>query len=123
MKEQDIFNTNPLVSTIICSIIGISLIGDLTTYEQNTLGNWLLLIGQELVTNAASQNLIQARAGPSSENINSKKVKSVYNPIIYDINTLIEVLKSTNYDSYKNCINLFDKSINKINEQINKFKN
>ena len=123
MKEEDIFNTNPIISTVICSILGIALIGDLTAQEQNALGNWLMLIAQELVTNAASQIIIQTRTTPPVLNINSKKVKKKYNPLFYDIETLKKVLESINPDSYKECINLFNKSFSKINEEINKLKN
>ncbi len=123
MKEKDLFQTNPIVSTTICSIIGIALVGDLTSQEQMALGNWLMLIAQELVTNATSQNIIQSRTNPPIININSKEVKSIYNPLVYDIKTLMEVLKSTNPSSYKECINLFNKSFSKINEEINKLKN
>lgn len=123
MKEKDLFQTNPIVSTTICSIIGIALVGDLTSQEQMALGNWLMLIAQELVTNATSQNIIQSRTNPPIININSKEVKSIYNPLVYDIKTLMEVLKSANPSSYKECINLFNKSFSKINEEINKLKN
>lgn len=120
---HDIFNANPVVSTAVSAIIGIALIGDLTAQEQNALGNWFMLLAQVLVTNSTSQNIIQSRTEGIVLNINSKKIKSVYNPLFYDIKTLQEVLKSINKDSYQECINLFSKSFNKINEELNKLKN
>lgn len=123
MREKDLFQANPIVSTTICSIIGIALVGDLTAQEQMALGNWLMLIAQELVTNATSQSIIQSRTNPPIINLNSKKVKSIYNPLIYDIKTLVEVLKATNNDSFDECIDLFNKSFNKINSELDKLKN
>lgn len=119
---QDIFTANPIVSTIVSAIIGLALIGDLTAQEQNALGNWFMLLAQVLVTNSTSQNIIQSRAQGPVLNINSKKVKSIYNPLFYDIKTLKEILKNINPDSYKECINLFSKSFNKISDELNKLK-
>ena len=123
MKESELFNTNPIVSTTICSIIGLSLIGDLTAQEQNVLGNWLMLIAQELITNAASQGLIQNKLSNNQVNINSKNIKKAYYPFIYNINELYKVLNGENINQCKSTIDLFKKAINKINEEINKHQN
>ncbi len=123
MGEQDIFDTNPFVSTVAYTIIGLVLIGDLTAQEQNALGNGLMLTAQVLVTNAANQNVIQTRANPPFTNINSKRIKSVYNPLVYDIPTLMEVLKNMDPNGYNSSMDLIKKSINKMNEEINKLKN
>ena len=56
------------------------LVDDLNANEQNSLGNWLLLLGQYLATNAAQQQLIESRIENSNININSKKSKSGYGP-------------------------------------------
>ena len=90
MRESydDIFNTNPRYSTTIGFILGLVLVDSLTAPEQNMLGNWIILIGQTILTNAASQNIIESRISGGIININSKEVKCIYNPIIYDINKI-----------------------------------
>jgi hypothetical protein len=54
---NDLFNTNPRFSTSISFILGLLLIDNLTAPEQNMLGNWIILLGQTILTNAASQNI------------------------------------------------------------------
>ncbi|MBR5536915.1 MAG: hypothetical protein IKU58_03345 [Clostridia bacterium] len=44
------------------TVLGFALLGRLDYNQQNTLGNWLELIGQVLETNAAQGQLLQARA-------------------------------------------------------------
>ena len=63
MKENfsKIFNTNPRYSTILAFILGLVLISDLNTNEQNMLGEWLMLVSQTIVTHANSQYLIEQR--------------------------------------------------------------
>ena len=47
--------------TALGTVLGFALTGGLTYAQQNTLGNWLELIGQILDTNAAQGQLLQAR--------------------------------------------------------------
>ena len=89
---EDLFKLNPKVSSAICLLIGYLLMDDLTSNEQNVLGNWLMLISQLLITTSASQALIERRVQGPVMNINSKEVKSLYNPIKYNIETLREIL-------------------------------
>ncbi|MBQ4578789.1 MAG: hypothetical protein IJA84_06995 [Clostridia bacterium] len=42
------------------TVLGFALLGKLDYSQQNTLGNWLELIGQVLETNAAQGQLLQA---------------------------------------------------------------
>src|SRR5574344_2154604 len=90
MKESfdDTFNLNPRYSTTIGFILGILLIDGLTVPEQNLLGNWIILIGQTILTNASSQNVIQDRIKGGIININSQEIKCVYNPIVYNIDKI-----------------------------------
>lgn len=73
-------NLNPTTYNLIAVAVGILLVGDLNANEQNSLGNWLLLVGQYLATNAAQQQLIESRIENSNININSKKSKSGGSP-------------------------------------------
>ena len=108
---HDIFNINPKIGTSLCAIIGLILTDDLTANEQNLLGEWLILIGQILVTNATSQILIQGKLNSNQININSKQTKKEYNPIIYDIETLKNIL---NIEDKETVITIIDKINNKI---------
>ena len=58
---HQLFNTNPRYSTTISFILGLLLIDNLTAPEQNMLGNWIILLGQTILTNAAAQNIIESR--------------------------------------------------------------
>ena len=70
---NDIFCINPNISTSLSFILGLILIDDLSTVEQNMLGNWIMLIAQTIITHASSQNIIEAKIKGGSININSKK--------------------------------------------------
>ena len=93
MKESfhDIFNTNPRYSTTVGFILGLLLVDDLTAPEQNLLGNWIILIGQTILTNASSQNIIESRISGNIININSKEAKCIYNPPIYNIKKIRKI--------------------------------
>ena len=69
-------NLNPTSYNLLAVAVAILLVGDLNANEQNSLGNWLLLVGQYLATNAAQQQLIESRIENNNININSKKSKS-----------------------------------------------
>ncbi len=69
-------NIHPTTYNLIAVFIGIALVGDLNANEQNSLGNWFMLLGQYLATNASQQQLIESRIENNNININSKKSKS-----------------------------------------------
>lgn len=69
-------NIHPTTYNLIAVAIGIAIIDDLNANEQNSLGNWFMLLGQYLATNASQQQLIESRIENSNININSKKSKS-----------------------------------------------
>lgn len=116
-----LFNTNPRYSTIFAVIIGLLLIDDLTVDEQNTLGEWIMLIGQIIVTNANAQYTIESRIKNDQININSKEIKSIYFPFIYNIDKLKEIIKvlypNTNIDT-----NVLSNYLNDLKEKIDKLK-
>lgn len=93
MSKLNILNTNPKLSTTLAFIIGLILIDDLTADEQDMVGSWLMLIAQTLVTNANSQMLIEERILNNQININSKEVKSIYDPLIYNIDKIKDIVK------------------------------
>lgn len=54
-------NVSPTVFTMSAVLVGFLLIDDTSTTEQNALGNWLMLVGQVLETNASHQWNQEAR--------------------------------------------------------------
>ena len=110
-KLNSIFNINPKYSTIIAFILGLILIDDFTAAEQNAIGEWLILIGQTLLTNSGLQVVVENRVNNYNTNINSKELKSIYNPVMYDIEKTKELLKEI-YPNNKNSIDILSKAIN-----------
>ncbi len=123
MKKSfdDIFNTNPRYSTTVGFILGLVLVDNLTAPEQNMLGNWIILIGQTILTNAASQNIIESRISGGIININSKEVKCIYNPIIYDMNKIRKIIKDV-YPSSNRDIDVLKKAIDELNKKLDELK-
>ena len=123
MKQSfdDIFNTNPRYSTTVGFILGLVLVDNLTAPEQNMLGNWIILIGQTILTNAASQNIIESRISGGIININSKEVKCIYNPIVYDMNKIRKIIKDF-YPSSNRDIDVLKKAIDELNKKLDELK-
>lgn len=123
MKQSfdDIFNTNPRYSTTVGFILGLVLVDNLTAPEQNMLGNWIILIGQTILTNAASQNIIESRISGGIININSKEVKCIYNPIVYDMNKIRKIIKDV-YPSSNRDIDVLKRAIDELNKKLDELK-
>lgn len=118
---SNLFNVNPTYSTTISFILGLILVDNLNTAEQNMLGNWIILLGQTILTNASSQNVIESRLQGVRYNINSKEVKSIYNPICYDIKKIREIIKQV-YPNSDNDIKILSKSIDELKNKIDNLK-
>lgn len=69
-------NLNPHVFSLIAVGVGYACVGDYNANEQNSIGNWLILVGQYILTHAAQQQLIESRIENANININSKKHKN-----------------------------------------------
>lgn len=54
-------NINPQLYNFTAFIVGATLVDDFTAPEQNSIGNWLMLVAQYIITHAAQQNLIESR--------------------------------------------------------------
>ena len=123
MKElfDQITNINSKVSTSISFILGLLLTADLDTAEQNMLGNFIFLIGQTIITNASSQHLIETKIHGKRMNLNSKEIKSIYNPIKYDINKIKDIVKEL-YPNSSEEIELLEKAIKDLNNKIEALK-
>ena len=123
MKEcfEDLFNINSRYSTSISFILGLVLVDSLNTAEQNMIGNWIILLGQTILTNASAQNVIESRIQGTRYNINSKEVKSIYNPVYYDIDKIRKIIKQV-YPNSMNDLNILYKSINELKSKIEQLK-
>ncbi len=74
-------NFNPNAYSLSAFIIGAILVEELTINEQNSIGNWLMLLGQYIVTYAAQQSLINNRRNQNQ------------NQNIYEVDFLLENLQ------------------------------
>lgn len=61
MNELFNVNTNPEAFSITAIIVGLIIEGDYNADELNSIGNWLILVGQVTLTTAAQQQLINNR--------------------------------------------------------------
>lgn len=59
-------NTPAPIFDLSAIIIGFILIDECTPAEQNSIGNWFMLIGQVLCTNSAQQQVINNRTSQSN---------------------------------------------------------
>ncbi len=59
---------DPKIDTLTGVIIGYALIGNFNAVEQNAIGNWFMLVGQILETNAAFLQLNENRKANNSNN-------------------------------------------------------
>ena len=78
-------------------IIGLLLCDDLTPAEQNSLGNWFMLVGQALCTNSAQQQLLNNRNNASttlnSHVINDNNLMQAANNIKNEVNNIFKYYK------------------------------
>ena len=123
MKElfDELTNINSKVSTSLSFIIGLLLTSDLDTAEQNMLGNFIFLIGQTIQTNAASQHLIETKIHGKRMNLNSKEIKSIYNPVVYNIDHVKKIVKEL-YPNNSEDIKIIEKVLKDLQNKINYIK-
>lgn len=69
-------NTDPHLYAVLAVTVGFACVSDYNANEQNSIGNWLILVGQYILTHAAQQQLIEARLENNNLNTNSQKHKS-----------------------------------------------
>lgn len=65
-------NINPELFSILGAVTGLIVEGDYTANELNSIGNWIILVGQFMLTTAAQQQLINGRY----ENNNGSRIRS-----------------------------------------------
>ena len=69
-------NTDPHLYAVLAVTVGFACVGDYNANEQNSICNWLILVGQYILTHAAQQQLIEARLENNNLNTNSQKHKN-----------------------------------------------
>lgn len=96
--------------TLSAIVVGFLLIDDLNPSEQNSIGNWFMMVGQVLCTNASQQQVLNNNTkNTPSDNINNNQ-NSNYPHIINDT----ESAGNKDMDTLK-------RTINQVNQQLNKF--
>lgn len=84
-----IFNMPPKLFTLSAVVVGYLLIDDMTSNEQNAIGNWLMLVAQVLCTNAYFKNVVQDK---NSYN-NKKEYKNEKDETIELLKKMINALE------------------------------
>lgn len=56
---ESFFSLPPELMTALGTVLGFATLGDLTADQQNSLGNFLILIGQILETNSSQKQLLE----------------------------------------------------------------
>lgn len=90
-------NTPARIYTISAFAIGYILLDEYTPAEQNSLGNWFMLIGQVLCTNSAQQQVINNRTGkstPQNRHIINDDVNNTSDDINEQINNINKVIRA-----------------------------
>ena len=70
-------NTDPHLYAVLAVTVGFACVGDYNANEQNSIGNWLILVGQYILTHADQQQLIEARLENNNLNTNSQKHNTI----------------------------------------------
>ncbi|MCM1053623.1 MAG: hypothetical protein NC483_06600 [Ruminococcus sp.] len=107
-------NINPQVFSWLAVLIGAACVDDYTALEQNSIGNWLILVGQFILTNAAQQQLIEGRIENHNININSRQHKN--GGSYYTDN-------SKSNQNQRDEINFLLNAIQNIEQELNNLKN
>lgn len=118
-------NVDPKSFTLSAFIIGFALTDDLTANEQNSVGNWLILVGQVLEANSAQQQVIEERISGNTININEKKYKQEGNPYMHNQSLYGDGNNTTNTknSTSPNDIDIIKKVLDKMQIEINNLTN
>jgi len=91
-----ISNINSKTYTLSAIVIGYLLLDDSTPAEQNSLGNWFMLIGQVLCTNSAQQQVLNNKSGNSNQDnrhiVNDDNLKNMFKDD-NDVDNQIKMMK------------------------------
>lgn len=91
-------NINPELFSVLAVIAGFIAEADFNANELNSIGNWIILAGQFMLTTAAQQQLINARAQNNvgskiKSDVNNHAFKNPEKVNIRDIENIMQVLQ------------------------------
>lgn len=94
-------NINPELFTLTAMIVGLVIEDDFNAVELNSIGNWLILVGQITLTTAAQQQLINTRFQNNTgsrirSNANDHSIKNKPLATIDDIHEIYRILNIKN---------------------------
>ena len=82
------------IYTTTAFVVGLLLADDLTPAEQNSLGNWFMMVGQALCTNSAQQQVLNNRNQTSNSSnahiINDNNLQQSVNNIRNEVNNILK---------------------------------
>ncbi len=79
---------DPQLFSWIACVVGSLCVGDYNANEQNSFGNWLILVGQFILTNAAQQQLINGRNNVHNTGASWNQTGNSFNEIDFLINAV-----------------------------------
>src|SRR5574344_1899165 len=97
-------NINPELFSVLGATVGFIAENDFTANELNAIGNWIILVGQFMLTTAAQQQLINGRY----QNNNGSRIKSDAN----------NHAKSNQEKADKQELDLLKKYVNDLNKKL-----
>ncbi len=106
---------DPHTFSIIAVAVGYACVGDYNANEQNSIGNWLILVGQYILTHAAQQQLIESRIENNNINSNSKKAKNGGSPYTDNEN-------HRSNQNQRNEVDFLLDALNKMQQELDKLK-
>lgn len=90
-------NINPELFTLTAIIVGLVIEDDFTASELNAIGNWLILVGQIVLTTASEKQLINNRIHSIYNNQNTTQNLKV---LINEIESLRKEIDELKKDSH-----------------------
>lgn len=94
MNEQIKDKNEAQIFTLSAVVVGFLLLQELDLNEQNDLGNWFLLLGQLLCTNAARLAILQEN-NPTSTTTNNENMSDMLEKTVKAMQQEIEELKNS----------------------------
>lgn len=90
MNEK--LNEEASIFTISAVVVGLLLVPELDAKQQNDLGNWLMLVGQVLCTNAARIAIL--KASDPSQSLSNQELVCLFEKTIVAMQKEIDELKN-----------------------------
>lgn len=88
--EKIVFNIDPSSFTTSAFLIGILLVQDLSNEEQDSVGNWLQLVGLTMQTYASQYSTIHQNDAEENSNVNNKNDLNSLRKAIHKIEKELE---------------------------------